>query len=267
MDDLAPTANRWLARIACAIGAAVTTLLIGAAHGLLRAEAHAASVLPTVAAGSIENWLIPGHHDAAYWLQRLVPAGVGTAPAVGLWWSFFYVPPLLAALALATLGPRQCLRLLFLYAAVLFAADAIFALLPTMPPWMADGTPRLITQSAGSLTRFDTNPTAAFPSLHVAVPTVMAIWYCRHEQRWCKVLGALLLLRAALVFWAVVYTGEHYLLDGVGGFSLAWSVYWLADRLGLAQDRRPAAARGSPVSEGAPVIDGAEEWEAQRAVA
>lgn len=267
MHDFATAANRWLARVGCAIGAAVTTLLIGAAHGLVRAEAHAASVLPVVSAGSIENRLLPGHHGAAYWLQQLVPAHVGTAPAVGLWWSFFYLPPLLAAVTMAALGPRQCLRMLFLYAAVLFAADAIFALLPTMPPWMADGTPRLITQSAGSVTSFDTNPTAAFPSLHVAVPTVMAIWYCRHEQRWCKVLGALLLLRAALVFWAVVYTGEHYVLDGLGGISLAWGVYWVVDRLGLAQDRRAAAPRGSRVTEGAPASDAADEWETQPAVA
>ena len=54
--------------------------------------------------------------------------------------------------------------------------------------------------------------------------------------------GRVLMLRTVLVFWAVVYTGEHFVLDGVGGIALGAAVYFALDRFG---SRRSAAPRTS----------------------
>jgi hypothetical protein len=132
---------------------------------------------------------------------------------------------------------------LFLFAATLFAADVLFALVPSLPPWMADGTPRLIAGSTGSVTALDSNPTAAFPSLHVPIPFELALWCCRHERPEWRTVGRLLIVLTLLVFCAVVYTGEHFVLDGLGGVALGLAVYRVLDGFGLAQERRAREAR------------------------
>lgn len=241
MDQLARATLHRIGRLALGFVAGGLVLLVGAAHGLARAEAHNVSVFPTLSTGRIEDWLIPGSSGASALLQRLVPERIGVPVATELWWSWFYLPVILCAAVMAVLGPRHFVRILFLFAATLFAADVMFALFPSLPPWMADGTPRLIAGTTGTVTGLDSNPTAAFPSLHVAIPFVLALWFWRHERPGCRLAGRLLMLRTVLVFWAVVYTGEHFVLDGVGGIALGGAVYFILDRFGIAQERATEA--------------------------
>jgi PAP2 superfamily protein len=246
MDRMAQATLHRISRIALGCLAAVMALLVGVAHGFARAEAHRVSVFPALSAGRLEDWLLPGSSGASTWLQRIVPRSVGLPIATELWWSWFYLPVILCAVVMAVLGPRHFVRFLFLFAATLFAADLVFALIPSLPPWMTDGTPRLIAGTTGTVTALDTNPTAAFPSLHVAVPFVLALWFWRHERRGCQLAGRLLMLRTLLVFWAVVYTGEHFVLDGLGGIALGAAVYAALDRFGIAQER-PATGIRTPI--------------------
>lgn len=238
MDEFAQATLRRLGRAAFGCIGGLLVVFIDIAHGFARGEAHRVHLLPPLATARVENWLIPGSSGASVWLQRVVPERIGLPIATQLWWSWFYLPFILCSVVLAVLGPRHLLRILLLFTATLFAADLIFALVPSLPPWMADATPRLIAGTTGSATTLDPNPTAAFPSLHVAVPFVLALWFWRHERPGCRLAGRVLMLRTVLVFWAVVYTGEHFALDGVGGIAVGAAVYFVLDRFGLAQERR-----------------------------
>jgi membrane-associated phospholipid phosphatase len=110
----------------------------------------------------------------------------------------------------------------------------LYALIPTVPPWMAWQEFRLIppihhlstevyNTSAPVLNRtFSTNPIAAMPSLHAALPALCALvgW---HEFRWRG--GAPLAAFALLMWMSIGYLGEHYLVDIVAGAALALVVY------------------------------------------
>ena len=117
---------------------------------------------------------------------------------------------------------------------LLGSALVIYALVPTVPPWMAAAEPlhlipRLTHVSAHvyghdilkSLTgTFDINPVAAMPSLHTAFPVFCAIFAVRAFGA----RGAWLSLYALTVCVAIGYLGEHYLVDIIAGALLAIAV-------------------------------------------
>jgi hypothetical protein len=150
-------------------------------------------------------------------------------PAFALWFSLFLLTPLLALYALVVGGLRSFLRLLAVHAVVVFTADIIFVLFPTRPPWMEHEVTRMIALRAGNITALDTNPYASLPSLHVAVPVAYAVWFWRQPDRRLNALGPGLTVWAAGIAWAVIYTGEHYVLCVAAGALLAFAVnLWLA---------------------------------------
>lgn len=65
---------------------------------------------------------------------------------------------------------------------------------------------------------------AAFPSLHVATQTLVAIWM-RYAWRPGQIVYA---FAAFFVFIGSMITGWHYLIDGVAGVALAFGAYGLA---------------------------------------
>lgn len=81
-------------------------------------------------------------------------------------------------------------------------------------------------------------PTAAFPSSHVGVSTILMILLVRHHRR-----AALLCLPFyVLLCFSTVYIQAHYLVDVLGGFVTAVPVYLLSCRaykLLHRRDRRP----------------------------
>lgn len=108
-------------------------------------------------------------------------------------------------------------------------AFATYVVAPTSPPWLAqpaavrhvvDDAIQRSGLPAGVVWLYahhDYNLYAAFPSLHAAFPVVAAAagW-----QR-SKVVGSLLWAWAIVVWVAVVYLGEHYVTDVVGGIAYA----------------------------------------------
>jgi membrane-associated phospholipid phosphatase len=178
--------------------------------------------LPTI-------WL----QDAFYSYARLRPLEVYT---ISVYLSFFYVPHA-AALALWR-WDRELFRayapafLLTLYIGLITCA-----VLPTAPPWLAAeaGTiptvyqilPDIMEHLAPGLYQqgentAGTNAVAAMPSLHSAVPWLMAIAFWKYRWfRWPA------LWYAASMSFAVVYLGEHYFVDAAAGLAAA-AVAWLA---------------------------------------
>ena len=95
-----------------------------------------------------------------------------------------------------------------------------FALMPTAPPWMfpAEGFVDGVNHSSALLQTLG-NPYAAMPSLHAADALIVGFFLvvtCRHW--WAKALWALWPL---WVWFCVIATANHYLLDVVAGISVA----------------------------------------------
>ena len=90
------------------------------------------------------------------------------------------------------------------------------------------------------------NPVAAVPSLHAAYTLLFSIFLWRLVPRWARVLLAA--YPPAMAF-ALVYTGEHYLVDILLGWAYTLVAVWIvgrvADRIGRAR-----AARAQPVPSG-----------------
>ena len=108
-------------------------------------------------------------------------------------------------------------------------AFATYVVAPTSPPWLAQpsavrhviedaiqrsGLPRSLLWLYSN---HDYNLYAAFPSLHAGFPVVAAAAAWQRN----RVLGGLLYFWAVVVWLAVVYLGEHYVTDVVGGIVYA----------------------------------------------
>jgi membrane-associated phospholipid phosphatase len=116
-----------------------------------------------------------------------------------------------------------------------FAALATFALLPSAPPWYAAqqgiippvtrfstrGWDAIGLHQAGALLNQGqgvVNDVAAIPSLHTAFAVLVAVWFwprIKGVHRWW--LRPILVLYPIAMLTALVYFGEHYVVDGIIG--------------------------------------------------
>ena len=100
---------------------------------------------------------------------------------------------------------------------------------PTAPPWMAGLDLERITSSIYNarvptlVAGLDTNPVAAMPSIHVAIPAYCALVGARLGG-WR--VGVPLWVYVAAVSLAAIYLGEHYAVDALAGIILAWFCAW-----------------------------------------
>lgn len=106
-----------------------------------------------------------------------------------------------------------------------------FLLMPVAPPWLAAQQGLIgiehITMAASAkygftmlpslYMFFNANPVAAFPSLHFAFPLLVSYFVIRSFGWRCLPI----LLYPALMGFSLVYLGEHYVFDLLGGFLYA----------------------------------------------
>jgi membrane-associated phospholipid phosphatase len=126
-------------------------------------------------------------------------------------------------------------------------AFATYVAAPTSPPWLAQpqSVQHLISIAIArsglpsSLTwlyaHHDYNLYAAFPSLHAGFPVVAAVAAWEVNRR----VGILLGLWALVVWVSVIYLGEHYVADIVGGTVYAAAAILIVSHL----NARRAASR------------------------
>jgi len=217
---------------------------------------------------------IPWLHRYVIEMDRIV--GIGSIPAVALqhlWYSpgrpgpldgaavvlhlsYYLVPP---AIGIVLWSASQTVfeRYLLAISATYLAGLILHFLVPTVPPWMAgelgyiDETARVLYDRVHGFSprfyRFGNmlaggNDVAAMPSLHMATAWLVALGLSRTGAA----AGALGLLYAAGMGFALVYLGEHYVADLLGGILIASLCWWAAPRAlsRLLRQRSPALGRG-----------------------
>jgi membrane-associated phospholipid phosphatase len=161
----------------------------------------------------------------------------------GLHFAYF----LLFGLALWLVKPQAFRRYAVAMVLLMYAGLAFYLLVPTVPPWMASDyygmippiqhvSVEIYNLALPTLQEaFDINPVAAMPSLHTALPVLCAAIGVHEFGRRALPLFAW----AALVVLAIVYLGEHYLIDALAGGLLAAAVYFVVYRVDLPVLRQP----------------------------
>jgi membrane-associated phospholipid phosphatase len=134
---------------------------------------------------------------------------------------------------------RTFLRFSRALIAMSFAAFAFYLLLPVAPPWKAvPGVVKIIDHTLPSFTDIPGIPVpatiyhwltpnqyAAMPSLHAAFPFLGALFALRlwGRRAWPA------LLYTAFVWLSIVYLGEHYIVDIIGGVIFAFAAFFGED--------------------------------------
>lgn len=131
-----------------------------------------------------------------------------------------------------------------------------YVVYPAVPPWLASDAGRigevaristlgweyLHLEWVGALTELGqqgSNPVAAMPSLHAGAALLVALFSWPFVKSLWRVL---LTVYALSMAWTLVYTGEHYVVDVLGGWltaTLALGAGLVLDRVGGRISRRP----------------------------
>jgi membrane-associated phospholipid phosphatase len=220
----------------------------------MRGIAPKAGIPPHVSdLANIEQTMFGGHLPSAV-MQSVISGGFGRVVAYAGTVVYFchFVFPFGVAMVLWLANRTQFLRYTTALMGMSFVAFIVFLLVPTAPPWYAEqqgvvhGVTKLIATTLPSsispyYQNLNPNPVAAFPSLHAAFPFVSflalrgvfprAAWFA---LGWCL-----------LVWFSVVYLGEHYAVDVIGGVVIAavsWAVLMalVVPRVRLLQHSQPA---------------------------
>lgn len=181
------------------------------------------------------------------WLQEHLYAG-RTGPlelvSMALYLSHFLAPLLLGYYMWLRRKSRGFAELMFGLLAVSILAEITFVLAPTAPPWLAaqEGLlppvhhilkQGLFDLGLDTLAQLKGDPrsyniVAAVPSMHAAFPLVALLVALRHRlPRWVLGLQA---FQVVGVLFAIVYTGEHYVVDALAGYVYATAAWFVVSR-------------------------------------
>ena len=176
------------------------------------------------------------------WLQgSLVDTEFTQVAGAAIYLSYFFIP-ITAALGVLMFRPHDYWRFIAFVLVVNYAVMPLFMLYPIEAPWAQDtNIHRFIADSFPEAVAKDPNPHAPMPSLHVALPAAIALWYGLRSF-W----GRVVLAYSALIGLVVVFTGEHYIADVAAGYIVAAAIYAAARWLRLPIFARAAESREEP---------------------
>lgn len=181
-------------------------------------------------------------------LQRLLYVAGQVTPldvATSLLYAGHFVFPLGIAFVFWLRDRRLYYRFALTLLAMALVAFVVYLLVPVAPPRFAfrHGEELPVTDIIGQTIvnlrlrigadwvyqNLSPNDNAAFPSLHAAFP-LLAFFFVR--RRFGRAAWAVAGYTAA-VWFAIVYTGHHYVVDILGGAAFAVAAYLAVDRAGL----------------------------------
>jgi hypothetical protein len=190
-------------------------------------------------------------------LQRLLgrPGRTTAFDRVLVWvhWLWFLEPHAAAAWVLLR-HPARFPRTAVMLGALFHLGSVVYVLVPTAPPWWAaqdgklPGARRIMVEVGrdfwGRLWRplyafLGSNPVAAMPSLHFATSLMAA----RMLDEAGPAEGAVGWAYAGTLGFALVYLGEHYVIDLLAGLALAEGIRLLGPRAAPALLRASGALR------------------------
>jgi membrane-associated phospholipid phosphatase len=207
----------------------------------------------------LETGLFGGHLPTAVLQQALNVGTLGRVLSYAATVVYFchFVFPLAVGMVLWLVDRVQFVRFTTALMGMALVAFVIFLLVPTAPPWYAEthgvlsGFQKIIgTTLPSSVSPYyqnlNPNPVAAFPSLHAAFPFLGFLALLRVYPR-----GAWIAFAWCLMVWfSVVFLGEHYVIDVMGGILLA-ALSWLVmmrvavPRIGVLQHKEAPATRAT----------------------
>ena len=173
--------------------------------------------IPTIV---LQNWVGTGAHMVVGYIATVV-------------YFCHFIFPLAMGMVMWLRDRVQFLRYSSALLGMALAAFVIYLLVPTAPPWYAQQQgficcfDHILTHSLPSAVSpyyegLNPNHFAALPSLHSAFPFLTFLALRRQYPRaswialaWCF-----------LVWFSVIYLGEHYLIDVIAGILFAWAS-WL----------------------------------------
>jgi membrane-associated phospholipid phosphatase len=193
---------------------------------------------------SADSWIGGGSLPTVWLQERLCGAGC-TDLTVGRWYdtvsTITYTSHFVVGLGLAAglwiRNRRTWARWIRRYLTINLCGLVVYVLYPMAPPWMASDLGATgehvdrLTGRGGSVVGLHLaqlvmgpigNPVAAMPSLHAGTAALVALFAVsrlRSPWRW------LLLGYPLLMGFALVYFGEHYVIDVLAGYLLAALVH------------------------------------------
>jgi membrane-associated phospholipid phosphatase len=185
----------------------------------------------------------------------------------GIHWSYFIVPHAVAFRVWQT-RPDLFRRFLGAMTLLLGVGLMIYFLLPSNPPWLSGeqfdspASPTVFRimepvgqQLGGGLYNAsykvigESNPIAAMPSIHLAITALLIFPAGHYGSRW----RLLAIVYASLMGLALVYLGEHYVIDVlVGALVAAYGWFAAGAWLGRVGPLVGERFRGRPVTSGSP---------------
>jgi membrane-associated phospholipid phosphatase len=192
-----------------------------------------------VYAADLDRWIGLGTAPTIA-LQRVLPtAGALVWFAVLVHLSYYAVPPI-AGIGCWLRTPARFPRYAWGFAGVYAASILLHIVVPTVPPWLAaiHGTlppvRRLLSEAINGwnpaayqygLYVAAGNDVAAMPSVHAAASAMVALALWPSRWRWLGI------VYVVLMGAALIYLGEHYLVDIAAGVLIALGAWYLAGRM------------------------------------
>jgi hypothetical protein len=187
----------------------------------IKAEKFLFGAIPSVV---LQDWFLKSPDPAGFtWLEKLITVAHG---------SHFVAFLIVGLFIWLYKGSHFRFYKISFYLLIFFGLLGYLAV-PTVPPWMASNIfsllPRIFRFNAvifnmvipDITSGFDTNPVAAMPSLHAAFPILLGLILWR-IFRWKAFPFNLYVF---LMLFAIVYTGDHYVVDIIAGGLLALLCY------------------------------------------
>ncbi len=180
-----------------------------------------------------ERFLFAGH------IPTIVLQNAFYSPGSPQWYDFLavighlshFILPIFFAAIIWQHYRHLHLRYMSSFVLLSLAGYLTFLLAPSAPPWWAAengyiDTVYLVHETVPGLARVysevSANPVAAIPSLHAAMPMLVFLFslHIWGRRAWPVALYPIFML------WAIVYSGNHYVVDWLVGVAYAGAVYY-----------------------------------------
>ena len=217
-------------------------------RGAVSVTAVQAHVVPQI---DFDKALFAGHLPTVWLQEHLWHAGHPRWYDYGVWAVYMthFFAVWVTAAVIWRVARDRFRRYAVTAVALSLSAFATYWAFPAQPPWMAGETikmasvDRIVPGVWGQLgvgtaqslyeNRDFVNPVAAMPSLHAAFPLMLLLFFWS-AGRWVRL--ALALYTLAMAF-ALVYGGEHFVIDILAGWAMALAVHAVVSAISRSRRR------------------------------